>query len=97
LEIGAGSRLDNQIISMTRNVRIAINPEVCSTEIATSYLVSLICGIRNRELPPDLTEDMKRSSAAVMRLLACLRLYSKKAGNSKTSAGLVEWKIGKVS
>jgi hypothetical protein len=36
-------------------------------EMATSYLVSLICGIRNREFTPDLTEDMKTPSAAVWK------------------------------
>ena len=57
--LGAGSRLDSQIISMTKKVSTAIIPEVCRTEMATSYLVSLICGIRSREFPLDFTEDMK--------------------------------------
>jgi hypothetical protein len=78
------------------NVRIAIKPEVCSMEMATSYLVSLICGIRNREFTPDLTEDMKTPSAAVIGMLPWRTLYSKSDRNSKTSGGLVQWKFGKV-
>ena len=43
---GVGSRFDNQMKTITINVRTAHSAEVDRAETATSYLVSLMCGER---------------------------------------------------